>query len=122
MYPHLGGVGRDLPLALDRQQTALECNLEVVDPDAGELSRDHVGVFALGDVDRRCPGRSTHAWVNSAEQIEPLRWHRVHSQQLVLRITYVFEQFPTCHDCHVILLHASCRTVARRLREEMRLR
>ncbi len=35
MHPFLGGVGHDVPLALDRQQAVLEGDLQIVDPDAG---------------------------------------------------------------------------------------
>ena len=53
----LGGVVREVPLALDGQQAVLEGDLHLVGLDAGKLDRHQVGVLAFGYVDRRSPDR-----------------------------------------------------------------
>src|SRR6266699_2840550 len=53
----LGGVVGEVPLALDSQQGVLDGDLEVVELDPWQLDAHQVGVLALGDVERRRPGR-----------------------------------------------------------------
>src|SRR5215217_4592112 len=53
----LGGVMGEVALTLDGQQAILQGDLQVVGLDPGQLDRDQVGVLALGDIQRRRPGR-----------------------------------------------------------------
>src|SRR5215203_6768572 len=53
----LGGVMGEVAFALDGQQAILHGDVQVVGVDPGQLDRDQVGVLALGDVQRRRPGR-----------------------------------------------------------------
>ena len=43
------------PLALDREQTVLERNLQVLNLDTRQLDRNNIGVLALRDINRRRP-------------------------------------------------------------------
>src|SRR6266700_1873138 len=83
----LGGIVREAPLPLDRQQAVLEGDLQVLGLDAGKLGRHQVGVLTLGYVDRRRPGRGGSAageLLAGPPAISPIR-----PQHLILRGTQV---------------------------------
>src|SRR6266542_4962420 len=133
----LGGVMGEVPLALDGQQAVLEGDLEVVERDAGEFDGHQVGVLALGDVQRRRPGR--RAACSDPLQLAALAerpgkhpGHLLHLGHLVLvlRAAQVLERVPARNARHrfspcVLAAMAACRpwrpligrTTARRLGE-----
>jgi hypothetical protein len=88
-----------VPFPLDGEQTVLEGDLEIVDLDAGELDHDDVGVLALRDIYRRCPGRGagrTDAGLRSV-LTERLGKHLVHLAYPVLRTAQIVEGIPARH-------------------------
>src|SRR4029453_18044712 len=78
----------ELALALDGEQAVLQGDVDVVGVDARHLDGNHVGVLALGDVERRRPHAPTALTLaSSAEDL-------VH---LVLDRQQVLEGIPTRH-------------------------
>jgi hypothetical protein len=75
----------EVPLALDGQQAVLQGDLQVVGVDPGQLDRDQVGILALGDVQRRRPGRGRGPTAALGVQAERVGEQRAHLGHLVLR-------------------------------------
>src|SRR5215208_446827 len=98
----LGGVMGEVALALDGQQAILHGDVQVVGVDPGQLDRDQVGVLALGDVQRRRPGRGPIAALRLALQAERVGEHRAHLGHLVLRAAQVLERVPSHHGGHLV--------------------
>src|SRR5690242_7514659 len=99
----LGGVVREVPLALDGQQAVLEGDLHIAGLDAGKLGRHQVGVLAFGYVDRRRPDRGAGiAVVLLLARPPAASLHR--PQHLILGRAEVLEQVPARHGrSHVVL-------------------
>src|SRR5215207_6570982 len=100
----LGGAMGEVALALDGQQAILQGDVQVVGLDPGQLDRDQVGVLALGDVQRRRPGRGPIAALLLALQAERVGEHRAHLGHLVLRAAQVLERVPPRHGGHLVSL------------------
>src|SRR5215211_7809773 len=113
----LGGVMGEVALTLDGQQAILQGDPQVIGLDPGQLDRDQVGVLALGDVQRRRPGRGRTAALLLAVQAERTGKHRAHLGHLghlLLRVAQVLEWVPSRHGRHLAsLLHGPCGPAAR---------